>query len=125
MNNKHVVDSFYECWSAGDVDGAKEFCAEEIIWDNVPMDPITGKDKVSYFLKKDAKGMKNPRYDVLNQMEAGDPLLMEGIENYTRQNIGIRSRYMTAFEFEDNLIKIWRDYFDLATVEHQLAINKD
>lgn len=121
MSNRHLVDGFLKCWAAGDIPGALELCTDDVIWDNVPMKPIEGKAAVESFLIKFARGMSNPHYDIKHVMEEGDVLLLEGVENYTKNGRKVSVPYMASFEFKDGKIRLWRDYFDLATVERQLA----
>lgn len=121
MSNRHLVDGFLKCWADGDIAGALALCTDDVIWDNVPMKPIEGKADVQSFLEKFARGMSNPHYDIKHVLEDGNVLLLEGVENYEKNGRKVSVPYMASFEFQDGKIVLWRDYFDLATVERQLA----
>ena len=121
MSNKDIVDQFFDCWTRGDIAGSMAVCTDDVVWDNVPMKPIEGKKAIEAFLKKFAEGMSDIRYDIDVVMEDGNRLMLEGAENYTKKGRRVSVRYMASFEFQDNRISAWRDYFDLATVERQLA----
>ena len=47
--------------------------------------------------------------------------MVEGVENYVKNGKSVRVPYMAAFEIREDKISQWRDYFDLSTVERQLA----
>lgn len=112
---------FHEAFARGDIPGAMTYCTDDVVWDNVPMKPIEGKPAVQGFLEKFARGMRNPVYERTNVMELGNLVMVEGVENYEKHGKAVRVPYMAAFEFREGRICEWRDYFDLATVERQLA----
>lgn len=121
MTNKDIVDQFFACWSQGDLDGSMALCTEDAVWDNVPMKPVVGKAAISAFLGKFAKGMSDVHYEVKGVLENADSLMLEGTENYTKNGKKVSVPYMASFKFRDGKICSWSDYFDLATVERQLA----
>ena len=121
MSNKDIVDQFFACWSNGDIAGSMALCTDDIVWDNVPMKPIEGKAAIEAFLTKFAKGMSDVHYDIHGFMQDDDRLMLEGVENYTKKGRKVSVPYMASFDFRDGQICAWRDYFDLATVERQLA----
>ncbi len=121
MSNKDIVNQFFDLWKSGDIAGAMGQCTEDAVWDNVPMKPIEGKAAIEAFLTKFAKGMSDVHYDITYMMEEGDRLMIEGSENYTKHGKKVSVPYMASFTFRDGKISSWADYFDLATVERQLA----
>ncbi len=121
MSNKEIVDEFFARWSQGDIAGSMELCTDDVVWDNVPMKPIVGKSEISAFLTKFAKGMADIHYDIKNALEDANSLMLEGVENYTKKDKKVSVPYMASFKFRDGKISSWSDYFDLATVERQLA----
>lgn len=122
MSNFEIVQSFYKAWAAGDLDGSLAYCTDDIVWDNVPLKPFEGKERVRDFLEKFARGMSNTRYDIRNHLESGDLLMLEGVENYDKGEHSVSVPYMALFKFRGGRIAEMRDYFDLATVERQLGL---
>ena len=116
-----IIDTFLGAFAEGNFDGVMECCTDDVVWDNVPMKPIVGKPAVLAFLEKFARGMSNPRYERKNVLEREGLVMVEGVENYSKNGKTVRVPYMAAFEIRDGKISQWRDYFDLATVERQLA----
>ncbi len=122
MSNKEIVDNFFDRWKQGDIAGAMSNCTDDVVWNNVPMKPIEGRVAIESFLAKFAKGMTDVFYDVHLCMEDGDRLMLEGVENYTKNGKKVSVPYMASFSFRDGKISGWADYFDLATVEKQLGL---
>lgn len=118
--NRALINQFFQFWCAGDIEGVLSLCHEAIIWDNVPMKPIQGRAKVADFLGRFGQGMTARHYDILTMMEKDHRVFIEAVENYIRDGKSVRVRFMSAFEIENGLIKQWRDYFDLSTVQRQL-----
>ncbi len=121
MSNRDIVDQFFECWSNGNIAGSMAVCTDDAVWDNVPLKPVVGKPAIEKFLTKFARGMTDIHYDIRNVLEDGNRLMLEGVENYTKNGRKVAVPYMASFEFRDGKISAWSDYFDLATVERQLA----
>lgn len=121
MSNKDIVDEFFACWRRGDLDGSMALCTDDAVWDNIPMKPVVGKAAISAFLGKFAKGMSDIHYEVKAVLENADSLMLEGTENYTKNGRKVSVPYMASFKFRDGKICFWSDYYDLATVERQLA----
>jgi limonene-1,2-epoxide hydrolase len=54
-------------------------------------------------------------------VQSGDVVFHEGTENYVRNDRRVSLPYVGVFEFKDGKIIGWRDYFDYATLQKQLA----
>ena len=123
MTKLDIVMAFYGAWANGDIDASLAHCADDLVWDNVPLKPFEGKDRVRSFLEKFAVGMSNPHYDIKHTMESGDMVMIEGVENYEKNGHFVAVPYMAVFRFRDDKIAEMRDYFDLKTVERQLGLS--
>ena len=122
MSNLDIVKAFYGAWGEGDLDKSLSHCTDDLVWDNVPMKPFEGKERVRSFLEKFAVGMSNARYEIKNSLEKDDVLLIEGVEMYEKNGHSVAVPYMASFQFRDGKIAVMRDYFDLSTVERQLGL---
>ena len=122
MSLLDTVNDFYQSWSEGDIDSALNLCTDEIIFNNIPMAPIQGKDSIKDFLGRFGRGMSDIHCDILNVLEGDDIVMVEGVENYVKKGNKVAVPYMAVFLFQDGRISEWKDYFDLATVEKQLGL---
>ena len=116
-----IIDRFHRAFAKGDFQSVMDCCTDDVVWDNVPMKPIVGKQAVLAFLEKFARGMSDPRHERKNVLERDGLVMVEGVENYVKNGKSVRVPYMAAFEIREGKISQWRDYFDLSTVERQLA----
>ena len=82
---------------------------------------MKGKAAIAAFMARFGKGMQDIHVDLRNIVEVGDVVFHEGVENYSRKGHKVTLPYCGVFEFKDGKIIGWRDYFDYATLERQLA----
>ena len=109
-------------WKRGDVEAALSYIDDNIIWyPNRSMRPVNGKDAMRAFLAKFAAGMSEKRYEQINMIEQGNMLFIEGSENYVKNGKQVTVPYAGIVEWRDGKAVNWRDYFDLKSLEKQLA----
>jgi limonene-1,2-epoxide hydrolase len=123
VNCEKVVSDLFAAWSRLSIDDIMSYFAEEAVWDNVPMSPAKGKaairEMTNGFLKDTATfGVK-----VLKSVHEGNVVFNSRIDSITMKN-GKKADIPVAgmFELDDaGKIKVWRDYFDLATFTKQVS----
>jgi len=123
VNCEKVVSDLFAAWSRLSIDDIMSYFAEDAVWDNVPMTPANGKaairEMTSGFLKDTATfGVK-----VLKSAHEGNVVFNSRIDSITMKN-GKKADIPVAgmFELDDaGKIKVWRDYFDLATFTKQVS----
>ncbi|MBU3738055.1 MAG: nuclear transport factor 2 family protein [Rhodoferax sp.] len=111
-----------DAWSRGDVEGMFADYADDVVWyPNRSMRPVHGKEAMRAFMAKFAKGMSDISYQQTHMVESGNMLFVEGTENYTKNGKKISVPYAGVVEFRDGKFVAWRDYFDLKSLEAELA----
>jgi limonene-1,2-epoxide hydrolase len=123
VNCEKVVSDLFAAWSRLSIDDIMRYFAEDAVWDNVPMTPANGKaairEMTNGFLKDTATfGVK-----VLKSAHEGNVVFNSRIDSITMKN-GKKADIPVAgmFELDDaGKIKVWRDYFDLATFTKQVS----
>jgi len=123
VNCEKVVSDLFAAWSRLSIDDIMSYFAEDAVWDNVPMTPANGKaairEMTNGFLKDTATfGVK-----VLKSAHEGNVVFNSRIDSITMTN-GKKADIPVAgmFELDDaGKIKVWRDYFDLATFTKQVS----
>ena len=120
MSNTALVLAFIDAWNRMDWDAVVGAFADDVVYHNIPMEPIVGKVAAGAFIR----GMAPLAVDwqVLAIAENGHRVLTERVDNFElaggkRLSIPV----MGTFEIERGKIKAWRDYFDLATFTRQMA----
>lgn len=121
MSHADTIRAYYAAWIRDDLDAVFRLCTDDLIAVNVPLGPLHGAAATREFLNKFARGMTNKRYDVCALLEQGDTVMVEGVESYDKKGKRVSLPYMTVFYFKSEKIREWRDYFDLQTIQRQLA----
>lgn len=120
MSNTDVVMNFIQAWNDRDWDAIDDAFTEDVVYHNIPMEPLNGKAAASAMIR----GMQPLSVDwqVLNIAENGNIVMTERVDNFVladEKNLSIK--VMGTMELENGKIKAWRDYFDLATFASQMA----
>jgi len=110
-------------WVRGDAQGMAAPYADDIVWyPNRSMRAVHGKAAMLAFMEKFGKGMSEVFYEQTTMIESGNVLFIEGTENYTKNGRKVSVPYAGVVEFNaERKITAWRDYFDLKSLEAQLA----
>lgn len=111
-----------DAWTKGDIDKAFSYIDDNIVWyPNRSMRPIEGKAAMRAFIEKWGKGMSDIAYKQDLLIEQGNFLFVEGSEAYTKNGKRVETHYAGVVEWKNGKAVAWRDYFDLKTLEKQLA----
>lgn len=116
-----IVRRFCRCWDRLDFDAAADFLHDDIIYHNMPLDPIHGKTAVEAYLRG-AGPFETCQWELLNIAADGPVVLTERVDRFTVRGTPIALEVMGVFEIADGRIRRWRDYFDLASYRAQWPI---
>lgn len=114
-SNEQIVRDFIAAWSRLDVDEIVAFFAPDGTYHNMMNKPVTGHNDLRRFIGGFIKSWTQTTWDVLNVACQGNIVMAERLD---RTRIGDRSVDLPCcgvFEMSNGKIKVWRDYFDLAT----------
>lgn len=113
--NEQTVRDFIAAWSRLDVDEIVAFFAPDGTYHNMMNKPVSGHDNLRRFIGGFIKDWTETNWDVLNIVSQGDIVMAERLD---RTRLGTKSVDLPCcgvFELAGGKIRIWRDYFDLAT----------
>jgi limonene-1,2-epoxide hydrolase len=117
-----TVRTFFAAWARQDHTAVLELLHEEVVYQNMPFaEVLRGRPEIAKFMAKFGRGMEDIRVDLRHLIASGDVVFHEGTENYIRKGRPVSLPYAGVFEFKDGKIIGWRDYFDYASLERQLA----
>jgi limonene-1,2-epoxide hydrolase len=122
-NCEKVVGDLFAAWTRLDLDEVMSHFAEDAVWDNVPMSPARGKQAIrnmTHGFMKDASAFS---VVILKSVHEGNVVFNSRVDTLTMKN-GKKADIPVAgmFELDDaGKIRVWRDYFDLATFTKQIA----
>ena len=119
--NADFILEFIRAWSNNDVDELMEYFAEDCIYHNIPMAPVTGTEAIRKVIVGFA-GMAEEVEWVAHQIaenEAG-VVLTERTDRFKIAGKWVELPVMGTFEVHDRKITAWRDYFDMNQFTEQL-----
>jgi limonene-1,2-epoxide hydrolase len=120
VSNTELVLAFIDAWNRMDWDAVVDMFSDDVIYHNIPMERIEGKEAARAFITS----MKPEAVDweVLSIAENGNKVLTERVDAFRLPGGKTLSiPVMGTFEIDGGKITAWRDYFDLATFTRQMA----
>ena len=122
--NTDVIDRFVKAWSHKDIDELMSFFTDDAVYTNIPIDPPSeGLEAIRKTIEGFA-GMAEAIEFVVHASAENPETNTVMNERTDRFKIGERwgeARVMGVFELRDGKISSWRDYFDLAEFQSQMA----
>lgn len=114
-DNEKLVRDFIAAWSRLDVEELLGYFAEDGTYYNMPIMPVSGKGNLRPFISAFLKDWTGTEWEILNIACRANMVFAERVD---RTRLGERNVDLPCcgvFEIEDSKIKVWRDYFDMAT----------
>lgn len=118
--NEKIVRDFINAWSRLDPAELARYFSADGTYHNMPAGPVTGRENIEKFIGDFLKNWSSTQWDILNIVARGDVVIAERLD---RTMVGAKAVNLPCcgcFEMEDGKIKVWRDYFDLATYTRSL-----
>jgi limonene-1,2-epoxide hydrolase len=120
---ERIVSDLFAAWTRLSVDDIMTYFAEDAVWDNVPMSPAKGKAAIREMTNGFLKDTATFGAKILKSAHEGNIVFNSRVDSITMKN-GKKADIPVAgmFELDDaGKIKVWRDYFDLATFTKQVS----
>lgn len=120
-DNETIIRDFIAAWSRRDPDELAGFFTEDGVYHNMPTQPVAGRENLKLFIAGFVKDWTATEWDVLNLVSSGDVVIAERLD---RTRIGEKAVDLPCcgvFEMAGGKIKVWRDYFDMATYLRAVA----
>ncbi len=119
---RQVVADFIAAIEAMDVDAAVAVLTEDVSYENMPMEPIVGRDAVRSTLHGFLAAASDVVWPVRRELVAGNVVVTERLDRFKIGDGWLEIPVAGVFEVtDDGLISLWRDYFDMTTYTTQLA----
>lgn len=118
---EETVDSFIALICERDVDSACELLAEDVVYDNVPMAAVTGRDAARSLLAPLVSSAEAVEWVVHRQVGDTTTVLNERTDRFLIDGRWLEIPVAGIFEVRDDVITLWRDYFDLAGFTAQVS----
>ena len=123
MTNLDRFRAFVVCWERRDTDAVMAAMAEDIVYANVGLSLSHGREEARAFLAPFIAGAAQIEWVVHHAAEAADgSVLTERTDRFLMGDKWLEIPLMGVFVFDaEGLIAEWRDYFDVAAFQAQLA----
>ena len=122
MTPIETVRLFLDRICAKDLDGACELVAADLEYDNVPMGKNIGPEGLKAFLGPMVTGLDEVQFVTHRQTATGNTVMNERTDRFRVGDKWMDLPVAGIFEVgDDGLIVLWRDYFDLETMNAQLT----
>jgi limonene-1,2-epoxide hydrolase len=120
MTATDTVHEFIHAVEAKDLDRAMTLCADDMIYDNVPIPTVTGAAAVRQFLEGFLATLDEMQWVVHREIVQGDVVVNERTDRFRAGDNWIELPVAGFWEVRDGKISLWRDYFDLQTMAGQM-----
>jgi len=128
-----VVRAFVAAMSALDADGAMQLAAEDIVFENVPIQlpagSVQGRDIVHLQTAGWMQATVRAAWTIHRQIEQGEVVMHERTdemwfpEGLFPGGDHIALPVMAVWEVRDGSIRLWRDYYDLGMFSASLGVD--
>jgi limonene-1,2-epoxide hydrolase len=115
-----LVRQFCAQWEKGDVGALVEYFADDAVYHNIPVDPVSGKDAIRATIEMFTAGVQRVEFRVHHIVGDADVVLTERVDVFVLPATTIELPVMGTFEVRNGKIVAWRDYFDLNQYMRQL-----
>ncbi|NRB43106.1 MAG: nuclear transport factor 2 family protein [Pseudomonadales bacterium] len=114
MSHKDSVISLIKALEEDDKAKVLAHLSDDIIFNNMPMETVQGHDAVWQLLRPMHDMATDIKWELHNiaELENGS-VMTERTDRYRVNDHWAEFKVMGIFEFRDDLICHWRDYFDL------------
>ncbi len=119
---EQVVNDFIAAIERKDIEAAGRHVHDDVRYENVPIDPIIGRDAMKATLEMFLGNAREVDWVVERQMVHGSTVANERLDRFQIGDGWLELPVAGFFEVDDDgLITLWRDYFDMSSYTSQLA----
>ncbi len=123
MTPQQTVEAFIGHWNSCDIDAMMALCAQDIVYHNIPMEPIHGTTAMRAMVEGFLANVAACDWVTHAIAANGTTVLTERTDGFTfRDGRRAAIRVMGTFILDEaGLIAHWRDYFDMAEFQREFA----
>ena len=117
-----TVENFIDAWNEIDLPKIMSYFADDCVYHNIPMDPMEGVVAIRAFIEGFVGMAAEIRWEThhIGETSSGE-VLTERTDNFKIGEKWVSIRVMGIFELRDGKLIAWRDYFDAAQFQSQMA----
>lgn len=120
-SSEQVVRNFCSAWLRRDLDEILSYVTDDMIYHNIPVPVVVGKENVAIVFKTFLELMHHLDLEITNIMVDGDKVFTERIDRMTAKTGHTNLPVGGYFEVRDGKIAVMHEYFNLATFEDEVG----
>lgn len=123
MTPQETVEAFIGHWNSGNMEAMFAMCGEDVVWHNIPMEPIPNKAVMRGVVDDFMANIASCDWQIHAIAANGSTVLTERTDIFHFKD-GRRAaiRVMGTFDIgADGRITGWRDYFDMLEFQREFA----
>ncbi len=115
--NEKLVTDFCLSLESGDMAKVVAYLAEDVVYHNIPWQPVNGHAGVRQVLGPFIEGPRRAsvKMNILHTTSSGDTVMNERLEAWSKGSVRLDLPVIGVFELKNGKITHWRDYFDAKT----------
>lgn len=120
--NQKTIRAFIDAFNTNDLEAVVAYFDEQAVYHNIPVAPVTGTEAIRGVLQG-FMGMSKEIDWVLHEIAESESgaVLTERTDRFLIGEKWVELRVMGSFVLRGEKITEWRDYFDMAQFQSQLA----
>ena len=119
--NEEIIRAFIAAWSRLDVEELVAFFAPDGTYHNMMAKPVSGHENLRRFIGGFIRGWSATDWEIVSVVSRGDLVVAERVDHTRVGDRQVDLPCCGVFELSDGKIRMWRDYFDLATYTRAVA----
>jgi limonene-1,2-epoxide hydrolase len=119
--NEQTIRQFIAAWSKLDAKELAGYFSEDGIYHNMPSDAVRGRDNIEQFIAGFIRPWQSTDWEIVSLLAEGNVVMVERLDKTVVAGNPVNLPCFGYFELENGKIRVWRDYFDLATYTSALG----
>jgi limonene-1,2-epoxide hydrolase len=111
---RDFITAFSSAWAKRDAARVASFFSDDAIYDNIPMDPVEGREAIAATVAGFMTMGGQVRVDISHIVASGPVVMVERVDHFVSSERTIDLPVVGVFEVHHGKITAWRDYFDSA-----------
>ncbi len=120
-DNENIIREFVRAWSNLDAAELASYFTDDGIYHNIPSTAVQGRDNIQQFIAGFIRPWESTNWEIVSLLAEGNVVMVERLDKTVVAGTPINLPCFGYFELENGKIKVWRDYFDLATYTNGIA----
>ena len=117
MTPIEVVKAFNAAMEVKDYDAALKFVSDDCEYTNIPMSTVRGPAGMRSVLEPFFAPTRENRLNVIREAAVGPVVFLERLDRHLLPTGWVDLPVTGVYEVHGGLITVYRDYFDLATIQ--------